>query len=281
MVTGASGVIGRGVLTGLTPNFDIMKVGRSANSDLIVDLAHRQIDLANEVPSPVYVIHLAAAVPRDSSIVDNDSSAAATMAIDDNIFNACKQWQCPVIYASGCSLYEPNGTRKLIETDPLHEKFSSPYLRAKEVGDRKFSSLKRSSVLRIAFPVGEGLSSACVIGKFLSQIEQKKEITVFGKGTREQDFIDVRDIADVIRLIMDKEAAGVFNVASSQPISMKELAELISILKGYGDVLVGTQDDQFDGTLARYEINKATIKLGWKPKYDIKQMLLDHRICNK
>ncbi len=276
LITGASGVVGRAVLAGLPSEFEVITVGRNSKSDLIIDLAGSVIDLLSRLDKPDCVIHLAAMVPNNDDISDNIKTENINEIIDNNIYEICKIWDCHVIYASGCSLYEENGSHFVYEEDPFYKKPQSFYLNAKKAGDVKFSRLSKSCILRISFPVGIGLSFSTVIGKFLMQLENDNAINVYGTGSREQDFIDVRDISSIVNLVLKRNTSGAFNIARGYPTKMQELAELMVVIKGKGEVITGRKKDPLEGAYARYSVGKAHAKLGWKPNYNLKEMLVFH-----
>jgi nucleoside-diphosphate-sugar epimerase len=279
LLTGASGIIGREVFSTLRTHYEIKKLGRKSQADIQLNLAKPGLDLTHLVSCPDFVIHLAAAVPGAHGIKDDDTSAKTTLLIDKCIYNACRLWQCPVIYASGCSLYQSKGSKEVQETDAIQKNFQSPYLHSKAIGDATFSSLDHCVIIRISCPVGKGLSPACVIGQFVTQLNTKQKITVYGTGTREQDFIDVRDIASAIEKIVNNFFPDVYNIAAGYPTSMRKLADRIIEIKGFGQALFGSKIDPFEGVQARYSIQNAFNKLQWQPKYELSSMLRDHEIC--
>lgn len=278
VITGASGVVGREVFKLLTNQYEVVTVGKADQSNVHIDLTQKNLDLTNILKRPDFVIHLAAAVPKADTLPDDDISASATLTMDNNVYNACHQWQCHVIYASGCSLYQPKGTISLRETDALRTDLLSPYLRAKALGDAKFRTLEHSAILRLSTPVGGGLSPASVLGKFLIQLSETRKINVFGTGSREQNYIDVRDIAAAVKTVIQHKVTGAFNIASENSISMLALAKLIIQLQGYGTVSLGLRPDPLEGSPVRYSITKTIAELNWKPLYSIGEMLIHHRL---
>jgi hypothetical protein len=163
VVTGAAGVIGRALMARLSAErLPCLVLSRDVFAEA------EGIPLLSTVPRrPSAVVHLAALVPQPPAIPDDDSSAARTRNIDQRVLEAVRQWGCHVIYASGCSLYEKGGTapKQEREADAAVAQ-ASPYLAAKQQGERDFLALSNATVLRISAPIGEGLSRATVLGAF-------------------------------------------------------------------------------------------------------------------
>ena len=71
-------------------------------------------------------------------------------------------------------------------------------------------------------------SYAGVISKFLSMIEQKQPLVVFGDGTQTRDFIFVKDIAKANVQALQTDMTGVCNIATGTSVSLLHLIEVLS-----------------------------------------------------
>jgi len=63
--------------------------------------------------------------------------------------------------------------------------------------------------------------------RFISQMFDSGEITIFGEGSATRDHVFIDDVADVIVRTITGRDSGVINIASGQSISFAALAELI------------------------------------------------------
>ena len=54
-----------------------------------------------------------------------------------------------------------------------------------------------------------------------------KDIQLFGEGEEQRDHVDVRDVAELIRLIANHRSAGVLNAATGAVTSFREIADLV------------------------------------------------------
>lgn len=260
VVTGASGVIGRALMARLhAERLPCIALNR--------DTLSRSVPLAAVVPrKPSALVHLAAAVPQPPMIPDDAASAARTRDVDVRVLEATRQWDCHAVYASGCSLYSKRDTVPRREDDAGGEPIpSSAYLAAKQQGERDFLASGRATVLRISAPIGEGLPLATVVGRFMATAKAGGELEVWGSGRREQNYVDVADLADALLRVLIVRPVELINIAASQPITMLELARQAVQVCGRGIVRMTGKPDPRDGELARFSNQKAADLLGWQP----------------
>jgi nucleoside-diphosphate-sugar epimerase len=270
LVTGAAGVIGRAVLR------------RLAEDGITAFGVHREeFDIATSnslldfVPGrPTAVIHLAAAVPHSPRYPDTDASAALTQAIDQAVLKAGMAWGARVVYASSCLLYDRAVRDVKTEDSPLSLESKGPYARAKSAGEALFSRLPSYAVLRVSAPIGPGLPSGVVARLFLDQALAGKPLQVWGTGEREQNYVDVRDIADAFIRAAKAQTSGVFNVSADKPTTMYELAEATIAAVGAGSILAATSHDPLEPEFARYANQRARVTLDWVPRYSLSESLL-------
>lgn len=268
LITGAGGLIGRAV---------VAEAGRRGWPVLVTDrraLACGANALVAAVAPPTAVIHLAAVVPDGVSVADDAANADVTRALDAAVIGAAANWGCPLVYASGCSLYTVGDGRFLVEEAPLNRAPASPYLAAKMAGDRAVQNLARGCVLRISAPVGRGLSSQAVLGRFAALAREDKTIEVFGAGTREQDYVDVRDLADLTLRAVERPSPGVYNASAAAPVTMRALAERVTALLGSGRVAGGERPDPAEGRPARYCNARAMATFGWTPRHSLDSAII-------
>jgi nucleoside-diphosphate-sugar epimerase len=267
LVTGASGVIGRATIQTLRDRptkTNMLRLGRSPGNEVLIDLARPGLDVTSVCPvRPEIIVHLAAAVPGPR-VADDKENAQRTHYMDVNILNACRVWRCPVIYASGCSIYARRADRPLVESDPLEPVLISPYLSAKRDGDSMFSEYPQGIVLRISAPSGPGLPLTSVMARFSHSAQSDKVIRLWGSGKREQDYVDVRDIALLVVRIIGAPKPGIFNVVAGRPVTMLELAQCIARQVKGAEILIEERPDPNEQILARYDGSRCHAVYGWK-----------------
>jgi nucleoside-diphosphate-sugar epimerase len=270
LITGANGVIGRSLIQ-LLERENIAATYVSRNG---FDLEKKGVlgELCGEVPELIF--HLAASVPKDNQGIQAKINGDKTRKIDENVFDAATKWGAHVVYSSGCSLYAkgpgwhetPPNEDCLNEQAQLQIDNASPYLEAKRFGEELFSSLPKSTILRISAPVGPGLPKDAIVQKLMWQLKSQGKIFLWGKGTREQNFIDVVDIARAFVKVATSNKTGTFNIAADNPTTMREMASLLeNIVEKKCVEFVDIPDPQ-EGNKAHFCNKLARVELGWSPK---------------
>jgi len=90
--------------------------------------------------------------------------------------------------------------------------------------------------------------------RFIGQMIDSGEITLFGEGAAIRDHVFIGDVANVIvRAIMARES-GVINIASGQSISFAEMAELVC-QSGSDDSQVSIVGSESTPTFRNYDIS--------------------------
>jgi len=272
VVTGADGIVGRAVCALL----------RTGETEFIPIVRHRKaytpiealvLNLANQTDFEALsgkridgIIHLAAAVPHSSYYPDTAESAELTRSIDRNVLSFCKQVDCPVVYMSTCGLYDR--ISPIVKCEEKSEiKIESPYFEAKFAGEQLFSAEALSVILRLAAPIGPGQKSTVVLSRFVIATRKNTPIRLWGTGKREQNFVDVRDVARLIHQAMLTPKRSVLNVASEKPTTMVELAKIVIEILNKGSVVFDDKIDPKENETARYSIEKAYELYKWKPEY--------------
>lgn len=269
LVTGSSGVIGRALISLLdSNNIDFIGVPRET-FDLSSDKS--LVDYIDCAPSAI--VHLAAAVPHSLHYPDNPSSASKTRTIDSSVHQASLYWGCRVVYASTCSLYDKTTKDIKVETTPIQPSFTSCYLNAKSEGEQLFSQLPSHSILRVPAPIGPGLPSTVVAQKFFNCALSGRSINLWGTGRREQNFVDVTDIANMFYLSAFSTSQGLFNISADCPTTMLELAEAMCNINPSSKVVFSGHPDPLENQYTRYSNERAYSVLGWKPTRTLGQSI--------
>ena len=262
VITGSGGLVGRGLVHRLTQSgrkFITLSARKPEAYGWLGYLSQRGIE-------PTVLVHLAAAVPKPPIIPDTENLARKTLGLDREAYEVCERFSCHVIYASGCSLYSPQALKQGAREDSQLRSLSelqSPYLAAKLQGEQLIRSTGRATIFRLSTPVGDRLSKSSALGALIDNAKSNRPIRYFGSGLREQNYVDVLDIARAIEAAISKRPVETINLASEEQVTMKELVRLVSTM--YPDVTVGVPlaHDPKDGELCRIDISKAKAMLGW------------------
>ena len=158
------------------------------------------------------------------------------------------------------------------------------YHATKASGEYILNQLEKYSIsevnLRIPSPIGPGLKVRNIVNIFLINAMEGKDIVINGAGTRKQNYIDVRDVAEAIYRILTKDKiSGTYNIGSQRTISNIELAKLCIEITGQKSNIVFSGNEDFaDNQIWDIDIAKLERDAGFLPKYNIKQTLMDMKM---
>jgi UDP-glucose 4-epimerase len=289
IVTGSDGIVGRALCLALRSDsipFLPITHRRKLHTDpaaLVADLTENILSLEKYCDDITAIVHLAAAVPHSTDYPDNEISAEKTRCMDNNISSLQKLTNAQVIYMSTCGLYDRSLGVVKHEDDASAIRIESPYFSAKLKGERLFKDSQLATILRLSAPVGPGLKPSVVLCRFIMAARSGKPIQIWGSGSREQNFIDVRDVADLIMKVLLAPHPCTINVAAKVPTTMVDLGIAVVKAVGKGSFEYSGQFDPRDGETARYSISKAWELYGWSPKYELAdscRLLLNEKFDN-
>ena len=284
LVTGAGGIIGSHLCDYLYKNsiefLPIYKTDfeKKFKNAVQLDLSSNIRFLDKYASKIKSIIHLAAGVPHSTHYPDEKSTYLKNIKMDINISELQKFTNANLIYASTCGLYNKLSDEYKSENEKLFAK--SYYFKSKLEGENLFKNSK-TSIIRISAPIGHKIKKGLVLERFYNNSIKEKDLTIWGSGLREQDFIDCDDIVNLILKILNKPIYDIFNVASGNPISMVNLANLIITFNNKGKIKYLNKIDPNDNAKARYSIQKAKAIYGWSPKNDLLDMFKKYLLNKK
>jgi len=105
-----------------------------------------------------------------------------------------------------------------------------------------------------------------------------EEISLYGDGSQKRDFVYVDDVvrALVMMLASEKTAGQVYNMGSMEPISVRQIAEMVVEIAGSGSVrFIEWPEDKRAIEIGDYYSSYEKIKqeLGWQPTIDLREGL--------
>lgn len=277
LVTGAAGLIGgeavRAFARAGVEVVGIVRASRAPGSDQIREVA---VDLRDPAATrslidcaPDVVVHAAAVLPRRFEGEDAIAAARENRAIDDVVLAATASLGCPLIFISSTSVYGCVQT-SCTESSPVAPR--GAYGAEKIRSEEKVLGLRgRTVILRISAPYGARQRFETVLRRFISLASRGEDLRYYGTGAREQDFTAVEDVSAAIVAAATATSEGIFNVASGQPIAMRDLARLVIQTVGAttSKVLAAGVDDPEEHCRARVDITRAAAELHWRPTIDL------------
>lgn len=244
---------------------------------LACDLCHGSPEPPVGEAPPWAILHFAAERPEGGDPGELEASAQRNRRIDANVFAAAAATRAGVVYASGGIVYGAGHGQRFTEDGPVAPEI--PYGRAKLASEREGAARLEAAglsfaALRISAPYGPGQRADTVVHRFLARALHGDNLTYHGTGSRMQDFIYVDDVADAVARCLATRAGGVFNIASGQPVTMKELAALVVEVTASDAAIQpsGAADPQ-EGRTALYSIGAAERILGWTPATPLRRGL--------
>jgi len=238
----------------------------------------------NAVRGAEVVYHLGAlgSVPR--SVQDPLTSGAVNVEGTLNVLLAARdEGVRRVVYSSSSSVYGSNAklpAREDAAPDPI-----SPYGVAKLAAERYCVAFSRvydsfeSVVVRYFNVYGPRQSPrsqyAAVIPLFITAIAAGEPITIQGDGEQRRDFTYVENVLDGTLRAADAPGVSgrVFNVATSAPVTVNEVADTIGRILGKDVVRHEAPPRAGDIRDSWADVTAAREALGWEPQVGLEEGL--------
>jgi nucleoside-diphosphate-sugar epimerase len=114
------------------------------------------------------------------------------------------------------------------------------------------------------------------LGWWFRQILTGEELTIYGDGSQRRDFTYVDDAVSAFLLAAARDAASgkVYNLGSSEVVTLKELAELLVEVNGGGSLrLVPFPEERKAIDIGDYygDFSKIEAELGWAPRVGLRE----------
>lgn len=221
------------------------------------------------------VFHLAA-MSRSAASLDNVEICTNNNIIGtQNVLIASREASVKKVVYSGSSTYY--GNQKPPHREDMPPNYLNFYGLSKHVGEEYCLLFDRlygveTIVLRYFNVYGPRLSGdgayALVISIFLNQLKSGKPLTIHGSGEQTRDFVHVTDVAQANILAFESAIHGAtYNVGTGIPVSVKELADLISPQQIHEARRAG------DAESTQADITRIQRELQWQPRIAFKQGL--------
>ena len=296
LVTGAGGFVGAHLVPNLVAAGHVVIAAShvpfdcpQASDMAVFDLRDRdRVKEAMHVHRPDGVIHLAAQASPRRSWDDVDETFAVNVGGASHLLEGLAPRPETRVLLVGSAQEYGNGTEApLKETDPLEPQ--SPYGVSK-VTQELLGWLYRR---RYGLPVlaarpfnhtGPGQSTEYAIGAFCAQVAaiergaQPPAMTVGWLDAR-RDYLDVRDVVDAYRVLIEAGQAGeVYNVASGQPRRIGDLLDILlqsAGLAGRVEVDSASAGRPGDAAVLVGDASKLAGELGWAPRIPMAASVVD------
>lgn len=245
LVTGAAGFIGKAIINVLANcGHDVIALYKEKEiptslRDKCQDVIRGDIcekDISNILFHDIDVVcHSAAFIPKNYDSINDaekcyQTNALATLNLAASaIVNNVSRF----IYISAGNMY--TFSQKLAtEEDPVFPSgAASPYFVSKLAGEIYTSYICQSSnmtgiILRIGTPYGPGEPQHKLIPSLFKQASFGKELTIYHGGLPRYNFVYIGDIATCVENAITKGESGIYNVASGESTTIKDVVQTIA-----------------------------------------------------
>lgn len=287
-VAGHNGMVGSAI---------VRKLRREGFDNLVLRTS-RELDLRNQqavndffaAEKPQYVFLAAAKV---GGILANDTYRGdfiyENLMIECNVIHAAYQSGAKKLMFLGSSCIYPK-----LAPQPLKEEYlltglleptNQPYAIAKIAGIEMCNSYRTQyncdfiSVMptNLYGPNDNfDLETSHVLPALLRKFHEAKKyhepsVTLWGSGTPLREFLHVDDLADACFYLMQTyNEPGLINIGTGEDIAIKDLAQLIKDIVGYGGAIEHDLSKP-DGTPRKLLDVSKLAKAGWKAKISLKE----------
>ena len=290
LVTGGAGFIGRHLTEALTTqgDYDVTVLDNESLGDrrhldlttvrfLAGDLRDRDA-VAAALTGQDAVVHLAADTRVIDSIEDPAHNFANNVVGTFQLLELCRELGVPRIVAAS--------TGGAIVGDvppPVHERMAaqptSPYGASKLMLEGYMSAYTAAyglagCALRFSNIYGpRSFHKGSVVAHFFKQVLAGDPLVVYGDGSQARDFLYVGDLVEGIRVALESEATGAYQLGSGTPTTVNQLLDLMREVTGreldvlYKDFRPGEVRETW------CEIEKARSGFGFAPSTPLREGL--------
>jgi UDP-glucose 4-epimerase len=136
----------------------------------------------------------------------------------------------------------------------------------------------RTASFRISAPVGPGVNPNTIFPTFVRNALAGKALVLAGKGTRKQNYVHARDIAQALHKSLYAETVhGVYNLTGDLLISNFELAELcIKVLGSESKVEFSGKEDPADDYVWDASLEKLKRDCDYEPVESMEKAVIEY-----
>jgi len=292
LVTGGAGFIGKYLVKFLLEKensvtiFDNFSNSSEKSINFLTEMGAKIVkgditnikDLENVIENYDTIIHLAAQISVLESIKNPDKTFQVNVEGTNNVLSICKKnFVKKIVIASSAAVYGESSQNNQLKEESQMEPIS-PYGESKmkmEQNIIKFANNNKIDYVILRFfniyGIGQSPEYAGVITKFLKNIINEESLKIFGDGLQTRDFVAIHDVIQSIynALICDKK--GVFNIASGEKITIKELAKQMITLSGKTLEIQFLAEKQGDIRHSQANIERSKNQIAYSPKWELKE----------
>lgn len=237
VITGSNGLLGQNLLDLLLKekeNYQVFGFSRGGNRSGREDFTYVNIDITNEVKlkeellkiQPDFIINTAAMTNVDACENDREGCYDLNVNVVKYLTNFCDEKNAHLIHLSTDFIFdgEKGNYTEDDKPNPL-----SYYGETKLLSEQILQNSKIDyTILRTILVYGlvNDMSRSNIVLWVKESLENQKQITIVDDQYRTPTYAE--DLALSCKLSVDKKAKGIFNISSSQLLSVYEIAQEIA-----------------------------------------------------
>lgn len=220
------------------------------------------------------IVHAAASLSHDNS----DPSISLTNCLGtQQVIKLAYSWATPqLVYISSVPIIGRPVQHPITEDHPTQP--PTAYHASKLYGEHLMRLAEgngcRAASLRLTSPSGPETPRNRILSVFVRRALAGEPLQILGRGTRRQNYVDVRDVAAAVEACLTKHASGIYNIAAADCISNHELAQTcISELGSSASIDFAGKPDPEEGTVWDVSVSKAGRDLSYRPQFAIRDSI--------
>ena len=227
------------------------------------------------------IFHLATS-PRSSSLDDPIRDIETNCKGMIRVLELAKKNNAKVVFTSNSGIYGSAEEGKAIDENSINNP-TTPYDADKLVSEyycKIYHNIHgvKSAVVRFATVYGERqvvnekLNWRPLVATFVKKIVNNEEVTINGDGKQTRDLIYVKDAVQGVIKAMNSsnDNANIFLLSTKTETSVNDVLHLIEDIVGLKAKIRKTDPLKGDIRRMKYDYNKAKEKLGYEPKFSVK-----------
>lgn len=281
LVTGASGLVGGAIARHLIQaGHDVTCLVNNQNVELRCDYVTGRLGDASLVqkvlsnsPRCDAIIHAAAKISYDNT---HPEIITTNIIGTEQLIQLARNWQSKTfIFLSSIGVIGKPVQHPITEDHPVNP--LSLYHASKLFGEHLVllqSDIPSRVILRLTAPVGVHMPQQRILPAFVKNAIQHLPLQIQGSGERQQNYVDVRDIAQCVCNALSYTGTGIFNLGGSECISNLNLARLcIELLNSKSTIEHSSTADPAPDEVWNVTIDRAKKQLNYQPQFDIRSVI--------
>jgi UDP-glucose 4-epimerase len=293
LVTGGAGFIGSNLSNMMAEKghevtaFDNLSLGKKENlSDKVRFVegdVNKKEDLEKAGDDFEYIVHLAGSSSAPMFVADMYWAYQNNVAGHVRVMQYAKAIGVKkMLFASTSSIYGNNPTPLTEDQEVTPPNHYSVTKFAQEGASRVFSSAEDMEIIAFRFMSIYGLNEghktmfANLVSQFIWGMDKDEAPVLYGDGTQERDFTNVKDVVQGLeKAMMSEKKYGftIFNIGTNKCINLVDLVALINKVMGKDikpEFIVNpVKEGYVKSQLA--DINKISNELGYEPTVDLEE----------